>query len=187
MQSNPESRLVLAAIASFSSGSPPAGVYRWLRTSEHAAIAASTMCCGVGKSGSPAPNPITFSPSACRALALASTARVADGAIAASRSEVRFTIGKPATAIPRSQRGSGPVSRVFRVVGYFEHPRPARNTRRHELPDSLDSVGRNRRWQRGEPRAMLWDRDHRRRHRHHDPHRPAPRRRTIRVRAVEGS
>ncbi len=87
-------------------GSPPAGVYRWLRTSEHAAIAASTMCCGVGKSGSPAPNPITFSPSACRALALASTARVADGAIAASRAEVRFTIGKPATAITRSQRGS---------------------------------------------------------------------------------
>ena len=32
-QSNPLSRLVLSAIASFSSGRPPAGVYRWLRTS----------------------------------------------------------------------------------------------------------------------------------------------------------
>ena len=128
VQSNPESRLVLAAIASLSSGSPPAGVYRWLRTSEHAAIAASTMCCGVGKSGSPAPNPITFSPSACRALALASTARVADGAIAASRAEVRFTIGKPATAIPRSQRGSC-ASRVFA-------PRGISSTHAlHEIPD----------------------------------------------------
>ena len=49
------------------------------------------MCAGVGKSGSPAPKPITFSPAACNALALASTASVAEGAIAASRSEVRFT------------------------------------------------------------------------------------------------
>ena len=132
VQSNPESRLVLAAIASFSSGRPPAGVYRWLRTSEQAAIAASTMCCGVGKSGSPAPNPMTFSPSACRALALASTARVADGAIAASRAEVRFTIGKPATAIPRSQRGSRVESRYVRVVGSFRARHALRrNTRRH--------------------------------------------------------
>ena len=52
---------------------------------EHAATAASTMCSGVGKSGSPAPNPMTFSPCAFSALALASTASVADSAIAASR------------------------------------------------------------------------------------------------------
>src|SRR4051794_15217740 len=49
------------------------------------------MCAGVGKSGSPAPKPITFSPWALSALALASTAKVADGAIAASRSDTRFT------------------------------------------------------------------------------------------------
>ena len=33
---------------------------------------------GVGKSGSPAPKPITAFPAALRALALAATARVAD-------------------------------------------------------------------------------------------------------------
>src|SRR6202161_1016021 len=51
--------------------------------------AASTMWAGVGKSGSPAPKPITCSPAACSALALASTARVAEGATAAARAEIR--------------------------------------------------------------------------------------------------
>jgi len=41
---------------------------------------------GVGKSGSPAPKPITGSPAAFIALALASTASVALGASPASRS-----------------------------------------------------------------------------------------------------
>ena len=81
-QSKPLSRLVLTAIASFSSGRPPAGVYRWFFGSRQAATAASTMWSGVGKSGSPAPKPMTASPWACRALALASTASVADSAIA---------------------------------------------------------------------------------------------------------
>src|SRR5688572_32242845 len=48
------------------------------------------MCSGVAKSGSPAPNPITFSPAAFRALAFASTARVADSAIRATRWEIPF-------------------------------------------------------------------------------------------------
>src|SRR5512145_2504699 len=48
------------------------------------------MCSGVGKSGSPAPNPITFSPAAFRALAFASTARVGDSAMADTLSESRF-------------------------------------------------------------------------------------------------
>ena len=47
------------------------------------------MCAGVGKSGSPAPKPITCSPAACNALAFASTARVAEGATAAARREIR--------------------------------------------------------------------------------------------------
>src|SRR5580704_5030 len=47
------------------------------------------MCSGVGKSGSPAPNPMTCSPAACNALALASTASVADGATAAARRDIR--------------------------------------------------------------------------------------------------
>ena len=37
---------------------------------------------------------------------------------------------------PRSRaRDPPPLSRVFRGVGYFRHPRPARNTRRREIPD----------------------------------------------------
>src|SRR3954470_8427191 len=47
------------------------------------------MWAGVGKSGSPAPKPITGSPAAFSALALASTARVADSAMAATRAEMR--------------------------------------------------------------------------------------------------
>src|SRR3954467_11555499 len=46
---------------------------------------------GVGKSGSPAPNPMTGSPAALRALAFASTASVADSAIAAIRFEILGT------------------------------------------------------------------------------------------------
>src|SRR4051794_4264401 len=87
--------MVLTAIASRNSGRPAAGVYLWYFTSRHARTAASTMFAGVGKSGSPAPKPITFSPLAFSALALASTARVADSAMAARRADVRFTGGTP--------------------------------------------------------------------------------------------
>src|SRR5918994_3820655 len=76
-------------MASRSSGRPAAGVYLWLRGLRPAATAASTMWSGVGKSGSPAPKPMTGSPAAFRALALASTARVADSAMAATRWEMR--------------------------------------------------------------------------------------------------
>ena len=85
----PLSRPVLAAMASLSSGRPDVGVYRWFRGSLQAATAASTMCSGVGKSGSPAPKPITSSPAAFSALALASMARVADSETAAMRDETR--------------------------------------------------------------------------------------------------
>ena len=45
----------------------------------NAAIAASLIWSGVSKSGSPAANPQTSSPAACRAFAFASIARVGDG------------------------------------------------------------------------------------------------------------
>src|SRR5579872_750567 len=47
------------------------------------------MAGGVGKSGSPAPKPMTCSPAACRAFAAASTASVADGETAPTRREIR--------------------------------------------------------------------------------------------------
>src|SRR5690606_22503920 len=47
------------------------------------------MYCGVGKSGSPAPTPITGRPAALRAWAFASTASVADSGIAPRRAETR--------------------------------------------------------------------------------------------------
>src|SRR5215213_3211598 len=79
-------------------GSPAPGEYLCIRGSRQASTAASTMAGGVGKSGSPAPKPITFSPAAFRALALASTARVADSWIAAMRAEMRDEVaGEVAT------------------------------------------------------------------------------------------
>src|SRR5580704_8570329 len=57
------------------------------------------MWAGVAKSGSPAPNPITCSPAAWSALALASTARVADGATAAARRETRAKVGGAAGVV----------------------------------------------------------------------------------------
>src|SRR5215218_10317260 len=99
--SKPLSRLVFTAMASRSSGRPAAGVYLWFFGSRHARTAASTMLSGVGESGSPAPKPMTFSPLAFKALALASTARVADSAMAARRADVRFTFDDP-TVDPES-------------------------------------------------------------------------------------
>src|SRR5918993_975420 len=99
-------------MASRNSGRPAAGVYLWLRGLRHASAAASTMWAGVGKSGSPAPKPMTGSPAAFSALALASTARVADSGTAAIVARVdaqtpEITI--PADLLPRDGRfGSGP-------------------------------------------------------------------------------
>src|SRR5881275_610975 len=92
-------------MASLSSGRPPAGEYRWLRGSRHAAAAASTMWSGVGKSGSPAPKPMTGAPAALSAFALASTAKVADSAMAATRRD------------DRPDRGSGELDNGFAPSG----------------------------------------------------------------------
>src|SRR6266550_6677771 len=51
------------------------------------------MWSGVGKSGSPAPKPITSSPAAFSALARASMARVADSSMAATRREMYGVAG----------------------------------------------------------------------------------------------
>src|SRR3954453_7312490 len=56
------------------------------------------MYAGVGKSGSPAPKPITGRPSALRALAFASTASVADSAIPPTRSDTRRPVAFPVPA-----------------------------------------------------------------------------------------
>src|SRR5438445_12703016 len=75
---------------------PPTSVYFvWPRFM--AWIAASLMRSGVSKSGSPAPNEITFTPRARSSLALAWTASVDDGA--------RLFIRSASTA--RSPTGSG--------------------------------------------------------------------------------
>src|SRR5439155_231619 len=66
------------------SGMPAAGVY-FVKPSASALAAASLMCCGVSKSGSPAPNPTTSSPAAFMAFALESIASVSEGASDAAR------------------------------------------------------------------------------------------------------
>src|SRR5689334_22068823 len=71
-------------------------------------MAASTIRSGVGKSGSPAPKPMTFSPAALSALALASTASVADSSMAAIRAEMRPTAPSSRTARRHPGANSGP-------------------------------------------------------------------------------
>src|SRR3954469_10210374 len=56
------------------------------------------MASGVGKSGSPAPNPITGRPAALSAFALASTASVADSLMPPIRAETRAVTGADGTA-----------------------------------------------------------------------------------------
>src|SRR5262245_21774778 len=74
-----------------SSGMPLAGVY-FVNPSLIALIAASLMCCGVSKSGSPAPKPTTSSPSAFICFAFESIARVSDVDNAAARREILYFI-----------------------------------------------------------------------------------------------
>src|SRR5215217_3052391 len=93
-------------------------------------MAASTIACGVGKSGSPAPNPITGRPAARMALALASTASVADSAIAPILAETRgcpvavicdagmtCMVADPCGIRTRQYRGSASASRCRTLAG----------------------------------------------------------------------
>src|SRR5258708_352748 len=106
-------------MASLSSGRPGTGLYLWFLGSRQASAAASTMWAGVGKSGSPAPKPMTGSPAAFRALAFASTANVADGAMAAMRFEIALTSAIVAPDEPGLRRhchspGAAPPRRAVR-------------------------------------------------------------------------
>src|SRR5688572_28253686 len=73
------------------SGMPAAGVYL-VNPSASALAAASLMCCGVSKSGSPAPKPTTSCPSAFICLALESMASVSEGESEAARCEILYSI-----------------------------------------------------------------------------------------------
>src|SRR4030066_1596019 len=73
-------------IAALSEGVPPTAVYL-VNPLLIAAIAASLMCCGVSKSGSPAPSPMMSLPSALSFAARAVTARVGEGLMACTRVE----------------------------------------------------------------------------------------------------
>ena len=73
-------------IAAFSEAVPPTGVYL-VKPLLIATMAASLMCCGVSKSGSPAPSPMMSLPSAFSFAARAVTARVGDGLMACTRRE----------------------------------------------------------------------------------------------------
>src|SRR6185295_13682098 len=97
------------------------------------------MLSGVGKSGSPAPNPITFSPLAFSALALASTASVADSAMAARRADVRFT-GVPfgGVACRIVVAGPDPTPATFRWPYFYAARWPAATNGR-DWPGDDDS------------------------------------------------
>src|SRR4051812_24244825 len=76
-------------------------------------MAASTIGSGVGKSGSPAPKPITSRPAALSALALASTARVADSLIEPIRDEMRGRAGRAGMRLWSRTA----LARVYRIGG----------------------------------------------------------------------
>src|SRR5256885_2009434 len=60
------------------------------------------MCSGVGKSGSPAPKPMTSSPASFRALARASMARVADSSMPPMRADTRrWALARLTIRLPR--------------------------------------------------------------------------------------
>src|SRR3990167_8027399 len=73
-------------IAALSDGVPPTAVYL-VKPLLIAPMAASLMCCGVSKSGSPAPSPMMSLPSAFSFAARAVTARVGEGLMACTRVE----------------------------------------------------------------------------------------------------
>src|SRR5512139_1091979 len=73
-------------IAAFRLGVPSTAVYL-VKPLLIAAIAASLMCCGVSKSGSPAPRPMMSRQVALSAAARAVTARVGEGLMACTRRE----------------------------------------------------------------------------------------------------
>src|SRR3954471_4592673 len=101
-------------------------------------MAASTIEGGVGKSGSPAPKPMTFSPAAFSALALASTASVADSVMAAIRALIRPTRPSsrgpdpPTAGFPGRMPPPNPVSARARpsLARMFGGPRLARRGKR---------------------------------------------------------
>ena len=73
-----------SAIASRSSRMPEAGVY-FVKPSSRALFAASMMCAGVGKSGSPIASERIFSPRAFRSVMRSLMRTVADGSIERTR------------------------------------------------------------------------------------------------------
>src|SRR5262245_10433048 len=101
-----------------------------MRGSPAARLAASTIGAGVGKSGSPAPNPITSSPAALSALARASIASVADSAMAPTRREIRVMLGNA----PPSCRPPAPGGRDGRAVPCGHVPAGADRARRRGGP-----------------------------------------------------
>src|SRR5215510_2317708 len=68
-------------------------------------IAASLMCCGVEKCGSPAPNSTRSAPEAFSLAASATTAMVAEISMRFTRSLNCFTSGRVAISQPRSNVG----------------------------------------------------------------------------------
>src|SRR5215470_6187355 len=73
-----------------------------------ALAAASLMCSGVSKSGSPAPSPITSRPWALSSAALVVTAMVGDGLMRPSREAKKDTGGSLGRRVDRRRRAAAP-------------------------------------------------------------------------------
>src|SRR6266550_584391 len=90
------------------SGIPAAAVY-FVKPALSALMAASLMCCGVSKSGSPTPKPITSCPSAFICLAFESMASVSEGVSEAARCEILYCINRSTLRSITTQHGRFPV------------------------------------------------------------------------------
>src|SRR5947207_7442916 len=97
---------------------PLAGEY-FVNPSFNAFTAASLICCGVSKSGSPAPKPTTSCPSAFICLAFESIARVSDGDNVAARREILYFISEETDSLS-VPTGQAPVHKKFvlELCGY---------------------------------------------------------------------
>src|SRR6187401_3127652 len=122
---SPLSAWNLSEMAWRSSGVPELGVY-FVKPVSIAACAASLMCSGVSKSGSPAPKPQTSMPSAFIAFALASIESVREGVNLAARSEISMALGRVSSVCKMARKLLASVERFnqrFEVILVHLHDR----------------------------------------------------------------
>ena len=185
VQSKPESRLVLAAIASFSSGARRPACSGGSRTSRARGDRGVDDVLRGREVGLAGPEPDHVLALGLQGLGLGvdrQGGRWCDRGESCGGSFHNRQACHSHRPLPTGFRESGIAPwGISSTHGVHQTPDDTRYPTQRTLRSGESAVAT---WR---ARAMLWDRDHRRRHRHHDPDRPAPRRRAFRLRTVEGA